>query len=304
MKAIKKPLPQSKDDLQAMIDGQVQESLHLDYKCSPALSTKNRDEIAKDVSAMANSDGGWIVYGIEESGHLPKRLDAGVPDDSITREWIENVLSANISPSIPGLKIVQIPGQNGHSYFVIEIPKSYSGPHQDPTKRYYKRYNFKSSPMDDYEVRDVRGRQITVARLVSVDVEVEHATIFMLSVANPGSHPAENVSFKFSQELAWERNEKPRVFEHGIKYLPPGRKLKFWYLSGPDILGDKPKGPVEFSVTTEYTHPELEQQYSETFYFDFRDFLGSSGQQEPYKVIAYEVKKGFQEIVQAIKNVR
>lgn len=233
MKAMQKSLPQSIADLQAMIDAQVQESLHLDYKCSPALSKKNRDEIAKDVSAMANSDGGWLVYGVEESGHLPERLDAGVPDDSITREWIENVLSANISPSIPGLKIVQIPGQNGHSYFAIEIPKSYGGPHQAPNKRYYKRYNFKSSPMDDYEIRDVRGRQLTVARLVSVDVEIEHNRIFMLSVANQGSHPAENVSFKFSQELAWERNEKPRAFEHGIKYLPPGRKLKFWNLIKP-----------------------------------------------------------------------
>jgi len=301
---MKKMLPQSVDDLQAMIDGQVQESLHLDYKSSPALTIRNRDEIAKDVSAMANSDGGWIVYGIEESGHLPERIDAGVPDDSITREWIENVLSANISPSIPGLKIVQIPGQNAHSYFVIEIPKSYSGPHQAPTKRYYKRYNFKSSPMDDYEVRDIRSRQLTVTRLVSVDVEVEHLTIFMLSVANPGSHPAENVSFKFSQELAWGRNGKPRVFEHGIKYLPPGRKLKFWYLASSEIFGDKAKGPVEFSVTTDYIHPELEQQHSEIFYFDFRDFLGSSGHEEPYKVIANEVRKGFQEITRAIKNVR
>ena len=301
---MKRQLPQSVDDLQAMIDGQVQESLHLDYKSSPALSMKSRDEIAKDVSAMANSDGGLIVYGVEESGHLPVRLDPGVSDSSITREWIENVLSSNISPSIPGLKIVQIPGQNAHSYFAIEIPKSYSGPHQAPTKCYYKRYNFKSSPMDDYEVRDIRSRQLTVARLVSVNVEVEHSIIFMISVANPGSHPAENVNFKFSQELAWERNEKPRAFEHGIKYLPPGRKFRFWYLSGSDILGDKPKGPVEFSVTAEYTHPELEQRHSETFYFDFRDFLGSSGHEEPYKVIANEVKKGFQEIVRAIKNAK
>lgn len=75
---MKRQLPQSVDDLQAMIDGQVQESLHLDYKSSPALSMKSRDEIAKDVSAMANSDGGLIVYGVEESGHLPVRLDPGV----------------------------------------------------------------------------------------------------------------------------------------------------------------------------------------------------------------------------------
>jgi hypothetical protein len=301
---MQKLLPQSLDELQAMIKDQVQESLHLDYKRSPALSMKNKDEIAKDVSAMANSDGGWIVYGIEESGHLPEKLDDGVPDSSITREWIENVLSSNISPSIPGLKIVQISCQNEHSYYAIEIPKSYSGPHQAPNKRYYKRYNFKSSPMDDYEIRDIRGRQLTVTRLVSVDVEIEHSIYFILSISNPGSHPAENVSFRFSQELAWGENKKPRAFDCGLKYLPPGRKLRFWYLSGPDILGDNPKGPVEFSITAEYNHPELEQRHSETFYFDFRDFLGSSGHTEPYKVIADEVKKGFKQIAEAVKNHR
>jgi len=40
---------------------------------------RNKNEISKDVSAFANSDGGTIIYGIEEEGHLPKRIDGGVP---------------------------------------------------------------------------------------------------------------------------------------------------------------------------------------------------------------------------------
>lgn len=300
----KHPIPNSIADLNNLINGKVQESLHLDYKSSPALSMKNRDEIAKDISAMANSDGGLIIYGIEEKDHFPYRLDDGVPDNSITREWLENILLSSISPSIPGIKIVQIPASRGHSYFAIEIPKSYSGPHQAPSKRYYKRYNFKSAPMDDYEIRDISTRHLTVARLVSVDIEVEHSTIFAISVINPGVHPAEDVVFRFSEELPWRQKEKPRVFTNGIRYLPPGRKLKFWYLTAHEILGKNPVGPMEFTITVEYFHPELQQRHSETFYFDFRDFLGSSGYQAPYKVIADEVRKGFQEIVRAIKKVR
>ena len=67
-------LPRERVDLEKMISGQVQESLHLDYKRSMAVSNKNRTEIAKDVSSFANSDGGIIVYGIEEEKHLPIRL--------------------------------------------------------------------------------------------------------------------------------------------------------------------------------------------------------------------------------------
>jgi predicted HTH transcriptional regulator len=58
----------TRDDLQRLIDDEIQESLTLDYKASPALAkdSKSRDELCKDVSAFANSAGGQIIYGIEE----------------------------------------------------------------------------------------------------------------------------------------------------------------------------------------------------------------------------------------------
>ena len=31
-------------------------------------------------------------------------------------------------------------------------------PHQAQDKRYYKRYNFQSAPMDDYEIKDILNR--------------------------------------------------------------------------------------------------------------------------------------------------
>src|SRR5687767_4577739 len=51
-------------DLQQLIDNDVQESLHLDYKRSAALGRTDpcRNELSKDVAAFANSDGGMIVY--------------------------------------------------------------------------------------------------------------------------------------------------------------------------------------------------------------------------------------------------
>jgi predicted HTH transcriptional regulator len=54
-------LPTTRIDLENLIKNQVQESLHLDYKDSRAISDKLRHEIAKDVSAFANADGGVII---------------------------------------------------------------------------------------------------------------------------------------------------------------------------------------------------------------------------------------------------
>ena len=87
----------TKADLQRLIDDGIQESLTLDYKASPALSKepKPRAELCKDVSALANSAGGQLIYGIEEENQMPARIDAGAAPD-ITREWIEHVIDSNV----------------------------------------------------------------------------------------------------------------------------------------------------------------------------------------------------------------
>lgn len=147
--------PENIDDLNALINNEVQESINLDYKDSRALSKKKRNEIAKDVSAFANSDGGVIIYGISEEHHLPTKIDEGVDHNTFTREWLEEVITSNINPTVDELKIKQIPLSSETSVFVVQVPRSYRAPHQEQSsKRYYKRYNFKSQPMEDYEIQE------------------------------------------------------------------------------------------------------------------------------------------------------
>ena len=54
--------------LQNYITSEIEESLTLEYKSAEALDRNEtkKKEITKDVSAMANSAGGIIVYGISE----------------------------------------------------------------------------------------------------------------------------------------------------------------------------------------------------------------------------------------------
>ena len=166
-------LPRTRADLERMISGQFQESLHLEYKSSMAVSKpSNRTELAKDVSSFANSDGGMIVYGIEEEEHLPIRIDDGIDHDIYNREWFENVILGNIAPRLDGIVIVQIPLSSDRSAYAIEIPKSYRGPHQERGyHRYYKRYNFQAEPMEDYEIADVRFDLQIVKSLINFDID-------------------------------------------------------------------------------------------------------------------------------------
>ena len=71
-------LPTTLAEIDRLIRDAVQEDLHLDYKESPAIDQGKRHEIAKDVSAFANSDGGILVYGVAEKNNLPIRKDGGV----------------------------------------------------------------------------------------------------------------------------------------------------------------------------------------------------------------------------------
>jgi predicted HTH transcriptional regulator len=81
----------------------VVESTTLEYKASPAVDKSNKEEIAKDISAMANAEGGQIVYGMTEANNLPAGLDAGVDPKPYDGLWFEQVIQQNVTPKIEGL---------------------------------------------------------------------------------------------------------------------------------------------------------------------------------------------------------
>lgn len=144
------------------IKNKVEENLHLDYKASGSLekNDKKANEIAKDVSAFANSDGGTIIYGIKENSinkHLPDETDP-IDRNNISKEWIEQIIQGRITPRIQNLSIIPITIKEPNEVvYVIEIPKS-DTVHQANDRKYYKRFNFNSEPMYDYEIKDILNR--------------------------------------------------------------------------------------------------------------------------------------------------
>lgn len=121
---------------------------------------KKKAEIAKDVSAFANSDGGIILYGIEEQEHKAHALPY-IDGNTYTKEWLEQVIQDNIQRRIEGLKIFPIRdnGDITKSIYIVKIPRSSNTPHMSADKCYYKRNNFRSVKMEEYEVRDLFYRE-------------------------------------------------------------------------------------------------------------------------------------------------
>ncbi len=151
------------ETLTSFIENEIEESVHIEFKSGEALSKTDskKKEVSKDVSAIANSDGGIIIYGISEKNHKADGF-AFVDGTVYTKEWLEQIISTTIKRNIGGLKIFPI-RNNGNlkeSVYVVQIPSSIDAPHLSRDNRFYKRYNFESVPMEEYEIRQLYGRKV------------------------------------------------------------------------------------------------------------------------------------------------
>ncbi len=95
-----------------------------------------------------------------ESGHIPTSLDVGFDPTEITKEWLEHIILGAIRPRLDGVVINPINLAShapGKVAYVVYVPQSRTA-HQASDKKYYKRFNFEASAMEDYEIRDIMNR--------------------------------------------------------------------------------------------------------------------------------------------------
>ena len=198
----------TEEDLRELISSQAEESIHLDFKAAGALDKTNekRAEIAKDVSAFANSDGGIIVYGIIEENHVASDFSF-IDGNEYTKEWLERVINDGVQRRILGIQIspIRVNGDIKQTVYVVKIPRSANAPHMCVKRHiYYRRFNFESVPMEDYEIRDLYNRT-SIPKLEIVNCsfyklkETNNEIVYNLfaGIANCGNHVCESYKLCF-----------------------------------------------------------------------------------------------------------
>lgn len=151
------------ETIQRYIADQIEENTHLEYKAAAGLdkSYAKKFDISKDISSFANSDGGVVIYGVRENtDNIPGSIEP-IDKSVYTKEWLEQVINDHISPRIHGIEITPIVIDSSNPkgvIYVVDVPKGQTA-YQATDKRYYRRFNFLSVPMDDWEIKDIINRQ-------------------------------------------------------------------------------------------------------------------------------------------------
>lgn len=125
-----------------------------------------RDEFRKDVCALANAEGGDLIYGISEKGG---RADAIVPirgetPDGVKRR-LRQILESRVEPRIHGIQFHHCQLAEGGFVLILRIPSSYDGPHRYgpiTEHRFVIRSDTSTSDMTYDQLRTAFGRGATL----------------------------------------------------------------------------------------------------------------------------------------------
>jgi hypothetical protein len=120
--------------LQALCDLRMPEDVDLDFKSEDSYTTagsEGLDELAKDVTAMANARGGLIIIGITEDGQgcAESLSEVAVSDKKVGQMY--NSLRARVVPYLPDIWInnLETATGSGKGHVLIAVPGSVLAPH-------------------------------------------------------------------------------------------------------------------------------------------------------------------------------
>jgi hypothetical protein len=156
---IRKPIDRlTASDLAALVTERVEEGRQLEFKRElPGSKDEDKIELCADVSSFANTGGGYLLFGIDETDGAASGV-RGLPgvdvDAAILR--IEQILAAGIDPPVPGIAFRRIPTEEDASVIAIHVPRSWRAPHLVKCRasfRMYARTSRGKQPLDAQEIR-------------------------------------------------------------------------------------------------------------------------------------------------------
>lgn len=229
-------------DIKEFVKTGQEETLHLEFKTitKPDLSFRDdKRNLAINMSAFANSDGGLIIWGVDAR----KNAD-GVDCASALVEIhkvagfvgrLNELTGEAVLPRITDVRHRAIPSIEGNGFALSLIPESDSGPHMAKLgeDRYYKRSGTSSYRMEHFDVADMFGRRQKPKLEVTTRVNGIGADVkIILGLRNTGRTSARAAYLAFDAPPPFKRDEYgiDGNRNEGMRRLPfTGQELSYRY---------------------------------------------------------------------------
>jgi hypothetical protein len=144
-------------DIRHLVENNVQERKTLEYKAElPDDSDGSKKEFLADISSLANTEGGDLVFGLREiDGTLQDNIGIAILNNDLEIARLENMARDGIFPRI-NLEIRSINVEDGRNVIIVRTKASLEAPHRVIFKahdKFYKRNSNGKYPMDVGELR-------------------------------------------------------------------------------------------------------------------------------------------------------
>ena len=135
------------EDVKAFCDEQIEENSRLEYKRTFSSKDENK-QIAKEISAFANTHGGIILVGVDEKDRKPKLPIDGIVYVKGLNEKVTSIALKNIYPPVfPETKVCRFGNNHEKAVVVIRVQESDETPHTvEKTEGIYVRVDSQNEP--------------------------------------------------------------------------------------------------------------------------------------------------------------
>lgn len=145
-------------DVEALVAAARPEDRRIEFKRDlPSGNDAGKKEFLADVSSLANTLGGDLIFGIDETAGVASAVPGVAPADAdaeILR--LENLVRDGIQPRIIGLRSAFLANAAGGGALVVRVPASLQAPHRVVFQNWGKFFNRSSRGKSEMDVLELR----------------------------------------------------------------------------------------------------------------------------------------------------
>ncbi len=153
------PIAPRVEDVDALISDEVAEARVIEYKSElPGGADGDKKEFLADVSSLANSDGGHVLFGIVAEQGIPRSI-CGVGNVGMDAEILrlESMLRDGVRPRIEGITPTPLRTKDDLALLSLHVPRSWTLPHMVTFKRWSRFYRRTSGGKHEMDVDELRN---------------------------------------------------------------------------------------------------------------------------------------------------